>query len=241
MASSSQPNYPSSFTDLLNQSGTPQTPMFCTQPPTFGIETIYIPDVDASTPGTNREARRRWTIPEDGALVSAWLNTSKDCIVGNDQRVDAFCKRVTRFYSACSVVEDLPLRKWNNCKQRWAKINEGVQKFCGCFDQAGRQATSGQSPDDVFERAYKLYFQDQKTNFVLEHAWRMLKNDQKWCPLSKEKGKPQSKRAPPDAPRAHPDAPIADSQTEEVVEERPIGVKAAKAAKAGKLKKGTRR
>uniref|UniRef100_A0A1J3JU44 Glutathione S-transferase T3 n=1 Tax=Noccaea caerulescens TaxID=107243 RepID=A0A1J3JU44_NOCCA len=86
---------------------------------------------------------------------------------------------------------------------------------------------------DVFEMAYKLYYQDQKSNFTLEHAWRMLRNDQKWCSLSREKGKAHSKRT-------HPDASVAGSPMEEEVEERPVGVKAAKAAKLKGNKKVTR-
>uniref|UniRef100_A0A1J3IXQ9 Glutathione S-transferase T3 n=1 Tax=Noccaea caerulescens TaxID=107243 RepID=A0A1J3IXQ9_NOCCA len=72
--------------------------------------------------------------------------------------------------------------------------------------------------------AYKFYYQDQRSNFTLEHAWRMLTNDQKWCSLTRDKGKIHSKRTQPEASGA-------GSPMEEQAEERPIGVKAAKAAK----------
>ncbi|CAA7050359.1 unnamed protein product [Microthlaspi erraticum] len=107
---------------------------------------------------------------------------------------------------------DLPPREWNSCKQRWTKINKEVQKFCGCFDQASRQATSGQSDDDVYQMAYKFYNQDMKTNFILEHAWRALRNDQKWCSLYRDKGKTQTKRS---QPAGSVDGGVMEEQVEE--------------------------
>ncbi|CAA7023573.1 unnamed protein product [Microthlaspi erraticum] len=141
------------------------------------------------------QARRRWSNAEDGALVTAWLNTSKDGVIANEQKAQAFWKRVCNYYHGCTAVKDFPPRLWNTCKQRWTKINKEVQLFCGCFDQASRQATSGQSDDDIFQMAYKFYYQDHKTNFILDHAWRALRNDQKWRSLNRDKGKTQSKKS----------------------------------------------
>ncbi|CAA7049895.1 unnamed protein product [Microthlaspi erraticum] len=184
-----------------NQLEKVKTPLFGDQPPNFSTQTSSTADDDddgdESSPLATREARRRWSIAEDGALVTAWLNTSKDGVTANEQKAQAFWKRVCIYYHGCTAVKDFPPRLWNTCKQRWTKINKEVQWFCGCFDMASRQATSGQSDDDIFQMAYKFYYQDHKTNFVLDHAWRALRNDQK----------------------------------EEPEEERPMGVKAAKAAK----------
>ncbi|CAA7045094.1 unnamed protein product [Microthlaspi erraticum] len=72
--------------------------------------------------------------------------------------------------------------------------------------------------------AYKFYYQDHKTNFILDHAWRALRNDQKWCSLNRDKGKTQTKRAQP-----HDSGDVGPREEEE--EARPIGVKVSKAAK----------
>jgi len=39
--------------------------------------------------------RRKWTTQEDIVLISAWLNTSKDPIVSNQQKLGSFWKRIT--------------------------------------------------------------------------------------------------------------------------------------------------
>ncbi|CAA7040574.1 unnamed protein product [Microthlaspi erraticum] len=178
----------------MNQTDTAQTPSFCTQN-TF----VLYPKHLCLTSSTADDG--------DGVDESSPLATRE-------------VRR--RWTNAVDFMLDFPPCKFNTCRQRWTKINEGVQKFCGCFDQASRQATSGQSEDDVFQMAYKFYYQDQKTNFILEYAWRVLRNDQKWCSLTRDKGKTQSKRAQP-----HDFVDVCPM--EEQVEERPIGVKAAKA------------
>ena len=38
--------------------------------------------------------RRKWTLADDDVLISGWLNTSKDAVVGNEQKPETFWKRV---------------------------------------------------------------------------------------------------------------------------------------------------
>lgn len=98
-----------SFTDLLNETSVPQTPLFTSQvntpgAPVFSFQNIHDTGVEensleaAREAREAREARRRWSVLEDGVLVSGWLNTSKDAIVGNEQKVGAFWKRVAAYF-----------------------------------------------------------------------------------------------------------------------------------------------
>ena len=48
----------------------------------------------------DRNARRKWSPADDAVLISAWLNTSKDAVVGNEQKLGAFWKRVGDYYAA---------------------------------------------------------------------------------------------------------------------------------------------
>ena len=75
----------------------------------------------------------------------------------------------------------MPKREKLHCKQRWGKINEGVCKFVGSYDAATKQRTSGQSEDDVLKATHEIFFNDYKVKFSMEHGWRELKNEQKWC------------------------------------------------------------
>ena len=44
--------------------------------------------------------RRKWSPKEDKILIGAWLNTSKDPVVSNEQKAGAFWKRIQDYYNA---------------------------------------------------------------------------------------------------------------------------------------------
>ncbi|KAF2550353.1 hypothetical protein F2Q68_00036759 [Brassica cretica] len=162
--------------------------------------------------------RRKWSLKEDVILIGAWLNTSKDPIVSNEQKAGAFWKRIVEYYNASPLLVGTIPRELGQCKQRWARINDLVCKFAGCYDMALREQRSGQNDNDVMKSALDIFHSDQNQKFNLEHTWRELRHDVKWCStyLEKEKRKPVD---PVDGEGAVPEP-----------EERPVGVKAAKAA-----------
>lgn len=160
--------------------------------------------------------RRKWSPKEDVILIGAWLNTSKDPIVGNDQKAGAFWKRIVEYYNSNPLLIGTTPRELGQCKSRWTRINEVVCKFVGCYDLALRGQSSGQNENDVMKAALDIYHNDMKQKFTLEHAWRELRHDVKWC---------STKRKAVDDQGA---VPVPEP------EERPIGVKAAKAARKRK-------
>ncbi|XP_010464671.1 PREDICTED: glutathione S-transferase T3-like isoform X1 [Camelina sativa] len=171
-----------------------------------------------------RQQRRKWSHTEDVALIGAWLNTSKDAVISNGQKRNTFWSRIATYYAASPKLAGLEKRQPKHCKQRWQRINETVCKFVGSYEAATKAKTSGQNEDDVMKLAYQIYFNDYNVKFTLEHAWRELRHDQKWCGASTIKGTGASKR------RKHDDHPSPTSVPANVEEEaRPPGVKAAKA------------
>ena len=172
------------------------------------------------TPAERRE-RRKWTQADDIVLISSWLNMSKDPVVGNEQRSGTFWKRIAAYFAASPHVPSREVRESGHCKQRWHKINDRVCKFCGAYEAASREKSSGQNENDVLRQAHQIFFNNQKKKFTLEHAWRELRNDQKWCDLAKNDGSSRKRKAE--------DGP--DSSTSEATaSKRPPGVKAAKAS-----------
>ena len=168
--------------------------------------------------------RRKYSPKEDRILIGAWLNTSKDPLVGNEQRAVAFWKRIVDYYNASpQLVGEVP-REVTSCKQRWSRINHEVSRFTGCYNQALREQRSGQNDDDVIKAAYDIFFTKYDTKFTLDHCWRELRHEQKWAStyIAKDGGK--EKRRP---------VMDLDGPEENVVgedEDRPVGVKAAKGA-----------
>ncbi|XP_013601007.1 PREDICTED: glutathione S-transferase T3-like [Brassica oleracea var. oleracea] len=141
-----------------------------------------------------RRERRTWTPTDDIVLISAWLNTSKDPVVGNEQRSGDFWKRIGAYFAASPKVAGCERRVPSHCKQRWQKINDLVCKFCGAYEAATREKTSGQNDNDVLKKAHEIYYNNHKKKFNLEHAFMELRNDQKWCDLSSSKNEGSSRK-----------------------------------------------
>ncbi|XP_048599573.1 glutathione S-transferase T2-like [Brassica napus] len=138
------------------------------------------------------------------------------------QRTGAFWRRIVDYYNASPQLVGTIPREVGQCKQRWARINEQVSKFVGCYDAALREQRSGQNDDDVMKAALDYFYNDHGYKFTLEHAWRELRHDQKWSStyLANHGGKEKRKQ-------------VLEVDTEDEVgepEARPVGVKAAKAA-----------
>uniref|UniRef100_A0A0D3A6X5 Uncharacterized protein n=1 Tax=Brassica oleracea var. oleracea TaxID=109376 RepID=A0A0D3A6X5_BRAOL len=151
--------------------------------------------------------------------------------LGMSKGQEPFGRGIGAYYNASPKVVGLPKREQTHCKQRWGKLNEGVCKFVGSYEAATKQRTSGQSEDDVLKAAHEIFLNDYKVKFSLEHAWRELRNYQKWCGTygssqqssgSKRKrvGEDQSFQSSASMPRVN---------GEDEATARPIGVKASKA------------
>ena len=104
----------------------------------FGTQLGEDANVEAHTMDDRKE-RRKWTPAKDVVLISAWLNTSKDPVVGNEQKAIAFWKRIAAYFAASPKLACLQKRESAHCKQRWGKINEGVCKFVGCYEAATKE------------------------------------------------------------------------------------------------------
>ena len=60
------------------------------QVPVFGGSSCSFCSKDGAEKRTERRERRTWTPSNDVVLISSWLNTSKDPLVGNEKRSGAF-------------------------------------------------------------------------------------------------------------------------------------------------------
>ncbi|KAF3602449.1 hypothetical protein F2Q69_00034220 [Brassica cretica] len=119
-----------------------------------------------------------------------------------------------------AVMEEI---EWLHLKQRWQKINDYTHKLCGAYAAAERQISSGQSDTDVLKVAHDIYFADHKRKFNLEHAWCVLRFEQKWLSLNTPKPTGSSKQ------NAGEECSQTSSTTVGDQEVRPEGSKAAKA------------
>ena len=84
--------------------------------------------------------------------------------------------------------------------------------------------------NDVLKLAHEIFFNNHKKKFNLEHAWKELRNDQKWCDLSTSKTDGNAKRRKCDdgAQSSSSHANETNTAEDDQGTNRPLGVKATK-------------
>ncbi|KAL0795373.1 hypothetical protein Bca101_066750 [Brassica carinata] len=123
--------------------------------PPFGSQHFDEAPSQAQETAVGRRERKKWT-PADDELGTFW-------------------KRVSEYYGQSPHARATgDKREHLNCKQRWHKINELTNKFCGAYAAAERQNSNGQSENDVLKQAHDIFFSDYSMKFNLEHAWCIL-------------------------------------------------------------------
>ncbi|KAG7585564.1 hypothetical protein ISN45_Aa02g009180 [Arabidopsis thaliana x Arabidopsis arenosa] len=83
--------------------GSSEVPAFSTQSSDEGSEGEARPNVGIS--------RKKWSPKEDVVLISAWLNTSKDHVIRNEQKSNSFWKRIAAYVASSPQLDDLPKRE----------------------------------------------------------------------------------------------------------------------------------
>ncbi|KAF8094911.1 hypothetical protein N665_0349s0014 [Sinapis alba] len=102
-----------------------------------------------------RKERRTWTPTNDTVLISSWLNTSKDPVVGNEQKSMAFWKRIAAYFLASPKLAGCEKREASQCKQRCHKLNDLVCKFCGAYEAATREKISAKNGSSSKRRKFQ--------------------------------------------------------------------------------------
>ncbi|XP_013601728.1 PREDICTED: glutathione S-transferase T3-like [Brassica oleracea var. oleracea] len=161
---------PGSFQNLLHSQQPNTSFSFVTREPS-----IELSSSDASVFGpqwaddgnedelvvSDHKERRKWSPTEDLVLISVWLNTSKDPVVGNEQKAIAFWKRIAAYVTSSPKLSALQKREHGHSATKTKSI--------------------GMNEDDVLKMAHEIFFNDYKVKFTLEYAWLELRHDQKWC------------------------------------------------------------
>jgi hypothetical protein len=151
--------------------------------------------------------------------ISAWLNNSIDPIDGIGKKGDVYWKQVTKEYNDNTPVDRR--RKPVHCKDHWGKMNRKIVVFNGIWCRLKDVYVSGQSDDQLMDKAHDMYKSEMKQSFTHVNLWREVSNQPKWNRMYTEESTSQNK-----------DPINLDFEKEK----RPEGQKVAKAKRSGKGK-----
>ncbi|GAB2293129.1 hypothetical protein Dimus_038247 [Dionaea muscipula] len=184
-----------------------------------------VPDspVDHSIRGKARAGgsrKKNFSVSEDILICSAYLNTTKDAVIGIDQPSNRFWEKI------CKYIEDhgsaTVARSAASVKARWLEINKQCGKFIGCLSRIERLNQSGQTEQGRFTEALELYAYENNKSFQYHHCWEVLKDSPKWQASLPSKKQRSSNGANPSMADTVQDSEPSTNQ------ERPLGRKASK-------------
>jgi hypothetical protein len=73
---------------------------------------------------------------EDETLISAYLNVSKDQVVGINQQAKSYWQKILDYYNEFRTTTTT--RTWSS-QHRWGEIQWATTKFCGFYDEIERK------------------------------------------------------------------------------------------------------
>ena len=139
--------YDSSLTDLLMNDTDLYDDTIQSNP------TVLAPVQNEVVPRLRKSQRtKNFSIEEDKLIVSAWLNMSKDAIIGNEQQGGAFWQRILQYLEFHGGNHEE--RSQSSIKSCWTDINAKCNKFVGFHSQIERLRQSGHTEQNNLR--YKL-------------------------------------------------------------------------------------
>ncbi|WVZ88231.1 hypothetical protein U9M48_034774, partial [Paspalum notatum var. saurae] len=115
---------------------------------------------------------------EDIAVVTAYLNVSRDPIVGANQTGKAYWERVTEYFNKHNAAHTT--RKPEAVSHRWRAIAKEISCFCSVKAEIDRKKASGNTIADRLEQAEEAYLGRYNKEFQFKDCWELLRDTRKW-------------------------------------------------------------
>ena len=104
--------------------------------------TVLEPGQNEAVPRVRKSQKtKNFSIEEDKFIVSAWLNMSKDAIIGNEQQGGAFYQRILQYLELHGGNHEE--RSQSSIKRHWTDIDAKCSKFIIFYSQIERLRQSG--------------------------------------------------------------------------------------------------
>ncbi|KAL2894979.1 Glutathione S-transferase T3 [Bienertia sinuspersici] len=185
-----------------------------------------------------------WSHEQDQDLCKSLLTISNNAVVGADQSYGDLWEKIVQYYNRWRTEgPEVDVEKASN---HWYKMSTEVSKLNGCYIQVKDTHPSGHDKGQIIEMAIKLWKNRNKTNRNLPylHSWKILRDQQKWKEFVTKEGS-KSKRTKNIVSGAYTssssNADTSDTNSVTMMDERPPGQKASKAAARSKGKSMTKK
>ena len=153
----------------------------------------------------NITQKKRWTKALNLKLVSCWLSTSKDLIIGVHQSSNSYWLKIANQFNELT----------------------GESRTAGCYKRARNMNCGEWSEINFMQQAHLFFEQEKGKSFNLVYWWEAVKDEVKWNDMYMQEY--SSKRSKINDSGAYTTSSGATTTNEDTINaSRPIGQKAAK-------------
>ena len=111
--------------------------------------------------------------------INAWLRTPKTHISGTHAVVHGyFWTPVANKFNATTPINRFRLPR--QCRDKWHKLNGKIHQFNSSWCIVRNLHGSGQTDDELVDRALQLYRQQNGKSFTQLGMWQALRNQPDW-------------------------------------------------------------
>ncbi|CAM0958615.1 unnamed protein product [Alopecurus aequalis] len=155
-----------------------------------------------AAPSSPTEPRVKWSHREDVLLAEAWKTVSQDPIVGANQVLDNYWKRVKTAYDERRMVDPdfaacVADRGQKAMANHWAHIQSACNKWHGIQEEVASRPKSGANREMELVRMLEAYKNDEGADFKFLHVFVVIEGCEKWAEVRRTLGK--GKEYVPDA------------------------------------------
>ncbi|GJW78911.1 hypothetical protein Tco_0140593 [Tanacetum coccineum] len=132
-------------------------------------------DEDDEEEEQNRQCSR-WTREEEILLCQCWIENSENSDIGADRNKDSFWGHIMQDFNNSTIQGT---RAKNMFTGKWTRVNGDCQKFNVIYKHLEHKSEENEA-DHIETAKINFAAQSKGRKFLLEHAWRILKNHSKW-------------------------------------------------------------
>ncbi|XP_021726210.1 glutathione S-transferase T3-like [Chenopodium quinoa] len=149
-------------------------------------EVEIVPEVQLNTSAQRKN--QAWSIAEDKALVSAYINAGGDVERGTKTKRSGLWAEIHNQYEKARAenLNEIKVRHVKSLQNRWDHINEHVSKWVDAYGYHFRTKGSGESEQNLERFAHIDYKATNNKMFCYLHCFAIMRKYPKWDPsLSK--------------------------------------------------------
>ncbi|XP_021722412.1 uncharacterized protein LOC110689889 [Chenopodium quinoa] len=146
------------------------------------VDVEIVPEQNVNATGQRKN--QSWSIAEDKALVSAYINAGGDVVIGTKTKKSGLWVEIYNHYESSRIEnpDEIKVRNIKSMQNRWDFINLHCGKLVDAYRYHYQTKGSGEFEQNLEKFAHKDYYATNNKMFCFLHCFETLRKYPKWDP-----------------------------------------------------------